>query len=137
MRKALLILIFGLLTNFVISQEIHSEYVFKKEKIKSKIGNGIKWNYVDSDSLVLYENGTFHRTKFYHYHEIIYSELKGEWKIKNDTLILNIKLEKENKSDKKWTEINSEFSYEIKRRKLIPINGFEFYAIRNLKRVKK
>ena len=29
------------------------------------------------------------------------SELKGEWKIENDTLILNIKLEKESKSDKK------------------------------------
>ena len=137
MRKTVLILIFGLLTNFVVSQEIHSEYVFKKEKTKSRTGSRIKWNYVDSDSLVLYKNGTFHRTKFYHYHEIIYSELKGEWKIENDTLILNIKLEKESKSDKKWTEINSTISYRIKRRKIKPINGFEFYAIRNLKRVKK
>ena len=137
MKKTVLILIFGLLTNFVFSQEIHSEYVFKKEKTKSKIGSGIKWNYIDSDSLILYVNGTFHRTKFYHYHEIIYSELKGEWKIENDTLFLNIKLEKKSKSDKKWTEINSKFSYEIKRQKLIPINGFEFYAIRNLNRVKK
>jgi hypothetical protein len=121
----------------MVSQEINSEYLFKKEKTKSKIGSGIKWNYVDSDSLVLYENGTFHRTKFYHYHEIIYSELKGEWKIENDTLYLNVKLEKENKSDKNWIEKNAEFSYEIKKRKLIPINGIEFYATRNLKRVKK
>jgi hypothetical protein len=118
----------------VVSQEIHSKYVFKKEKTKSK--SGIKWNYIDSESLILYENGTFHRIKFYHYHEIIYSELKGEWKIENNTLILNIKLEKENKSDKKWTEINSTINYRMKRRKLKPINGFEFYAVRNLKLVK-
>ena len=137
MKTALLILILSLLTNIVVSQDIHSEYVFKKEKTKSKIGNGITWNYVDSDSLVLYENGGFHRTKFYHYHEIVYSELKGEWKIKNDTLYLKIKLKKERKSDKNWTEVNSEFSYKIKRQKLIPINGFEFFAIRNLKRVSK
>ena len=130
-------MIFGLLTNILVSQEIQSEYVYKKEKIKQKSDNGIKWNYVDSDSLVLYENGTFHRTKFYHYHEIIYSELKGEWKIENDTLILNIKLEKESKSDKKWNEINSTLIYQIKRRNIKPINGFEFWAIRNLKRVKK
>ncbi len=123
--------------NFGISQEIHSEYVFKKEKTKWKIGSGIKWNYIDSDSLVLYENGTFHRTKFYHYHEIIYSELKGEWKIKNDTLILNIRLEKESKSDKNWTEINSTISYSIRKHKIKPINGYEFWATRNLKRVKK
>ena len=120
----------------MVSQKIHSEYVYKKEKTKSKIGSGIKWNYVDSDSLVLYKSGTFHRTKFYHYHEIIYSELKGEWKIENDTLILNIKLEKESKSDKKWSEINSTIIYRIKKRKIKPINGFEFYAIRNLKLVK-
>ena len=137
MRKILLIFIFSFLTNILVSQEIQSEYVYKKEKTKQKSKSGIKWNYVDSDSLVLYKDGTFHRTKFYHYHEIIYSELKGEWKIENDTLILNIKLEKESKSDKKWTENNSTISYRIKRRKIIPINGFEFYATRNLKRVKK
>ena len=130
-------MILGLLTNFVVSQEIHSEYIFKKEKTKLKIGSGVKWNYVDSDSLVLYDSGTFHRIKFYHYHEIIYSELKGEWKIENDTLILNIKLEKESKSDKKWSEVNSTISYRIKRKKLIPIVGIEFYAVRNLKLVKR
>jgi hypothetical protein len=130
-------LIFGLLTNILVSQEIQSEYVYKKEKIKQKSDNEIKWNYVDSDSLVLYENGTFHRTKFYHYHEIIYSELKGKWQIENDTLILNIKHEKKSKSDKKWTEINSTLIYRIKRRNIKPINGFEFYAMRNLKHVKK
>ena len=125
------------MTNILVSQEIQTEYVFKKEKTKQKSKSGIKWNYVDSDSLVLYKNGTFHRTKFYHYHEIIYSELKGNWKIENDTLTLNIKLEKENKSDKKWTEINSTIIYRIKRRKIKPINGYEFWATRNLKRVKK
>ena len=136
MRKILLIFIFSFLTNILVSQEIQSEYVYKKEKTKQKFKSGIKWNYVDSDSLVLYKDGTFHRTKFYHYHEIIYSELKGEWKIENDTLILNIKLEKERKSDKKWTEINSTLIYRIKKRKIKPINGYEFYALRNLKLVK-
>ena len=137
MRKILLIFIFSLLTNILFSQEIQTEYVYKKEKTIQKSKNGIKWNYVDSDSLVLYKNGTFHRTKFYHYHEIIYSELKGNWKIENDTLILNVKLEKESKSDKKWTEINSTIIYRIKKRKIKPINGYEFWATRNLKRVKK
>ena len=129
-------MIFGLLTNILVSQEIQSEYVYKKEKTKQKSESGTKWKFVDSDSLVLYENGTFHRTKFYHYHEIIYSELKGKWKIENDTLILNIKLEKKSKSDKKWSEINSTIVYQIKKRKIKPINGFEFYAIRNLKLMK-
>ena len=137
MRKILLIFIFSFLTNILVSQEIQSEYVYKKEKTKQKSKSGIKWNYVDSDSLVLYKDGTFHRTKFYHYHEVIYSELKGEWKIENDTLVLNIKLEKESKSDKKWTEINSTIIYQIKKRKIKPINGFEFFAVQNLKLVKK
>ncbi|MFV9552553.1 hypothetical protein [Algibacter sp. PT7-4] len=121
----------------MVSQEIQAEYVYKKEKTKQKSESGTKWNYVNSDNLVLYENGTFHRTKFYNYHEIIYSELKGEWKIQNDTLILNIKLEKESKSDKNWTEINSTITYRIKKLKIKPINGYEFWATRNLKRVKK
>ena len=121
----------------MVSQEIQSEYVYKKEKTIKKSKGGIKWHYIDSDSLVLYKNGTFHRTKFYHYHEIIYSELKGEWKIENDILILNIKLEKESKSDKKWTEINETLSYRIKSRKIKPINGIEFYAEQNLKLMKK
>ena len=137
LRKTVLILIFGLLTNILVSQEIQTEYAYKKEKIKQKSENGIKWNYVDSDSLVLYKNGTFHRTKFYHYHELIYSELKGNWKIENDTLILNIKLEKKSKSEKKWTEINSTIIYRIRKRKIKPINGYEFYAMKNLKLVKK
>jgi hypothetical protein len=121
----------------LVSQEIQSEYVYKKEKTIKKSKGGIKWHYIDSESLVLYKNGTFHRTKFYHYHEIIYLELKGEWKIENDILILNIKLEKESKSDKKWAEINATVSYRIKRRKIKPINGIEFYAEQNLKLMKK
>ncbi|WP_145990425.1 hypothetical protein [Psychroflexus sp. MES1-P1E] len=137
MKKIFLIFIFSFLTNILVSQEIQSEYVYKKEKTKQKSKSGIKWNYVDSDSLVLYKDGTFHRTKFYHYHEILYSELKGEWKIEKETLILTIKLEKESKSDKKWNEINSTITYRIKKRKIKPINGIEFYAIRNLKLVKK
>jgi hypothetical protein len=137
LKKILLIFIFSFLTNILVSQEIQSKYVYKKEKTKQKSKSGIKWNYVDSDSLVLYKDGTFHRTKFYHYHEILYSELKGEWKIEKDNLILNIKLEKESKSDKKWNEINSTITYRIKKRKIKPINGIEFYAIRNLKLVKK
>lgn len=137
LKKIFLIFIFSFLTNILVSQEIQSEYVYKKEKTKQKSKSGIKWNYVDSDSLVLYKDGTFHRTKFYHHHEILYSELKGEWKIEKETLILTIKLEKESKSDKKWNEINSTITYRIKKRKIKPINGIEFYAIRNLKLVKK
>ncbi len=120
----------------MVSQEIHSQYVYKKEKLKQKSTNGISWIYVDSDSFVLYKNGTFHRTKFYHYHSIIYSELKGHWNIENSTLILKLTLEKDDRLDNHWTEINTALTYRIKKRKIKPINGFEFYAIRNLKRVK-
>jgi len=120
----------------MVSQEIHSQYVYKKEKLKQNSTNGTSWNYVDSDSLVLYKNGTFHRTKFYHYHSIIYSELKGHWSIENNTLTLNLTLEKDDRLEDHWTEINSTLTYRIKKRKIKPINGFEFHAIRNLKRVK-
>ena len=51
--------------------------------------------------------------------------------------LYNWKSEKESKSDKKWNEINSTITYLIKKRKIKPINGIEFYAIRNLKLVKK
>ncbi len=72
---------------------------------------------MDSDSLVLYKNGAFHRIKFYRYHEIIYSELKGKWKMENDTLILNIKLQNDSKLDKKWNEVNSTIFYQFKKEK--------------------
>lgn len=132
MKKTLLILIFSLLTNIVISQEIHEQYRYKKEKTSKKT----QLNTIDSDSLVLYQNGTFHRTRLYDFHEILYSEIKGAWKIKNDTLYLNVQLKKENKSDKKWTKVNSSIQYVTKRQKLKPINGLEFYATHTLKRIK-
>ncbi|MFK7749509.1 MAG: hypothetical protein AB8B65_14025 [Kordia sp.] len=132
MKNILLILIFSVFANSVFSQEIHEKYQYKKEKSSNSTG----WNITDLDSLVLYKNGTFHRTRLYLFHEVVYSEIKGEWKIKNDTIYLNIQQQKENKSDKKWKKIKASLQYYKKRRKLKPINGLEFRATHYLKRLK-
>ena len=91
----------------------------------------------ESRKFVLYKNGTFHRTRSYKFHEVIYSEIKGDWKIKNDTIHLNVQLLKKDKSDTEWTEINSRLRYLRKRRKLKPIDRSEFFATEYLNLVKK
>ena len=131
-KKIILLFIFGPLTNSLISQEIHKTYLQKKEKRHSN-----QWDITSLDSLVLYKNGTYHRTRSYKFHEIIYVEIKGDWKIKNDTLHLNVQQIKENKSDTEWTKINSKLRYLKKRRKLKPIDRSEFFATEHLNLVKK
>lgn len=133
LKKITLLFVFGLLTKSLISQEIDKTYLYKKEKRR----NVSQWNITSVDSLVLYKNGTFHRTRSYKFHEIIYVEIKGDWKIKNDTLHLNVQLIKENKSDTEWTKINSKLRYLRKRRKLKPIDRSEFFATEHLNLVKK
>ena len=129
-RKLPLIVIIGILSLNLNAQEIHSEYKFKKEKKKSM------WNYIELDSLVLYKNGTFYRNKFYHYHQINYSEYKGNWKIKNGILLLEITKKNTNKTNKNWREEKGIYKYLIKRKKIIPFDGFEFYSDKKLKRKK-
>ena len=92
------------------------------------------FKYSELDSLVLYKNGSFYRKKYYKYHEIDYSELKGNWKIDNGVLYLNITEKKESLEQKNWAEFNGMFKYSIKRKRLIPINdSFEIFATQNLK----
>tara|TARA_R110000823_G_C15797285_1_gene486794 strand:+ start:300 stop:746 length:447 start_codon:yes stop_codon:yes gene_type:complete len=127
-KKTLLILIFGILVNVSFSQEVKSIYKFKKEQ-KKKI-----FTYSELDSLVLYDNGSFYRQYHYDYHQINHSELKGNWKIENGFLYLNITESKSSFADKKWAEFNGELSYLVKRRKLIPNdNHLKIYAKQNLK----
>ena len=107
-------MIFGILVNFSFSQEVKSIYRFKKEQNK-KI-----FIYFELDSLVLYDDGSFYRQYHYDYHQINHSELKGNWRIETGVLYLNITEGKSSFADKKWSELNGELSYQIKRRKLIP-----------------
>lgn len=132
MKKIIFIFIFSLLANVVVSQEIHKKYQYKSKKTSNSTG----WNITDLDSLVLYKNGTFHRTRLFKFVKTFYLELKGEWKVKNDTIYLNIRHKKENKSDTKWTKMNSYLYYVTKKRKLKPINGLEFRATHYLKLLK-
>jgi hypothetical protein len=129
LKKIILIITILIFTQNLFSQEIHSEYLFKKEKVKSRfLSNGIKWNYSELDSLVLFKNGSFYRKRFYHYHEINYSEQKGDWKIDNGILYLNSNQEKTSKTDTVWNEINEKYEFLIKKRKLIP-TVFEYFKM--------
>ena len=128
MKKTLLILIFGLLVNFTFSQEVKAIYKFKKEQQKKM------FKYSELDSLVLYNNGSFYRKYVYQYHEIDYSEVKGNWKIENGILNLNITGKKESVADENWIEFNGKIRYSIVRKRLIPINdSFQIYATQKLK----
>jgi hypothetical protein len=134
LKKTTLILILGLLTNYLIGQEIHSQYQFKKEKTKPQILHGSVWHSIESDSLVIYENGNFYRKKYYQLHQLIYSEQKGFWKMENGILHLVINREKRSKTDINWTETHGKYKYLIKKRRIIPLNG---YVGRKLKRIRK
>lgn len=114
MKKTFLIF-FGLLTNFIFSQEIHSIYKFKKQQQKKL------FNYYELDSLVLYKNGSFYQTYSYNYHEINYSEIKGDWKIENGILILSVNEKNDSKNNPNWEKTLAKYRYKIKRKKLSPI----------------
>ena len=94
-------------------------------------------NYYELDSLILYKNGTFYRNKIFRTRKKIFSELKGDWKIDNGILYLNIIMEKKRSTSEKWTEIQEKYRYRIKKRKLNPLSGYESYADRKLKLIGK
>lgn len=114
MKKTFLIL-FGILTNIIFSQEIESIYKFKIEKQK-----GIFTHY-ELDSLVLYKNGNFHQTYLYNYHQIKYKQMKGVWKIENGKLILDVKEETDYGNDISWKKSFAEYRYKIKGKNLLPL----------------
>ena len=114
MKKAFVIL-FGILTNIIFSQEIESVYKFKIEKQK-----GIFTHY-ELDSLILYKNGSFHQTYLYNYHQIKYKQMKGYWKIENGKLILDVKEETDYGNDISWKKSFAKYRYKIKGKKLLPL----------------
>ena len=98
--------------NTVFSQETQSVYRFKLKQKKRG------YTYYESDSLVLYNNGSFYREDSYaEFDNFGYSELKGEWKIKNKILYLKITKKNENKTDKNWIEFSDKFKYLVKEKK--------------------
>ena len=115
MKKTFIILFLGILSNTIFGQtnsaekKILSEYKFEKKRKKSLAPNGIKWTESELDSLVIYDNSTYHRVYYYVLHQIKHKEQIGTWKIKKDTLIL---ISKEN--------INSQF----------PANNTYYYKIK-------
>ncbi|MGB5981671.1 MAG: hypothetical protein WBG46_05965 [Nonlabens sp.] len=103
--------------------------------MKSRFGSGVKWNYLDKDSLVIYSNGTFHQIREFHYHEFSYSELKGDWSIENDTLVLKITEEKRGKTEAKWEPTSVNVIYKIKRNKIKLLGQPDYYRRKKLKLV--
>lgn len=114
MKKVFLIL-FGILTNIIFSQEIESVYKFKIEKQK-----GIFTHY-ELDSLILYKNGNFHQTYLYNYHQIKCKQMKGDWKMENGKLILDVKEETDYGNDISWKKSFAKYRYKIKGKKLLPL----------------
>lgn len=134
MKKILIILILSFFNKDLFSQKIHSQYIFKKEKTKSRLFNKINWYYLESDSLVLNNNGTFHRTYKFIFHETSNLEHRGYWSIKNEILLLEITSEKNTAN---WKEINKKCEYKIKKRKINPVNRFGLCSNRKLKLIKR
>lgn len=99
----------------MFSQEIHSIYKFKKQKRKRV------FTYYVLDSLVLYKNGKFHYTHNYNYHEIVYNETKGNWRIENGILILDVNEKNEFINNNNWEKKAEKYQYKIRGKKLMPI----------------
>lgn len=109
------VILFGIYTNIIFSQDIQSTCKFRKYQQKRN------FIHYELDSLVLYKNGDFHKTYSYNYHEIKYKEIKGKWKIENETLILLVHEELSSPIDSIWKESFEEYQYKIKRKKLEPL----------------
>lgn len=119
MKKTFIIFFFGFLSNSIFGQtnsaekKILSEYKFEKERKKSLAPNGIKWTESETDSLVIYDDNTYHRVYSYVLHQIKHKEQIGTWKIKNDTLILI-----SNENIDSQFPANTKYFYKIKRNKI-------------------
>ena len=136
MKKIFLVLTIIFISIEFYAQEIHSEYKFKSEKTKTRFLSGIKWNYIELDSLILYNDNTFYRKRFYHYHQINNLAQKGDWKIQNGVLKLYVKKENEEYDSDKWDDVEKQNDFKITRRKLIPFTSFEIFTDRKLKLIK-
>ena len=136
MKKTLLILTILFISIEFYAQEIQSEYKFKSEKTKSRFLSGVEWNYIELDSLILYNDNTFYRKRFYHYHQINNLAQKGDWKIHDGILKLYVKKENEEFDSEKWEDIEKQNDFKISRRKLIPFPSYEMFTDRKLKLIK-
>ena len=132
-------MICGLFTGGLSSQE--AIYQYKKVKSKTVYKRG-KTKFIELDSLILFDNGSFQR--FYQlidFDQISNIEFKGDWIIKNDSLTLDIRKEK-SKLDASWTDKKYRCVFHMKKGKLIPdtyseYNGQASQCFRKLKRIKK
>ena len=106
------------MVNLTYSQEVKSVYRFKKE-VKKRI-----FTKYELDSLVLYEDGSFYRKEHYIYHEVFLQETKGNWKIENGILILNVFQKKDTRTYDIWAKFTKNFTFTFIRKKLIQIKIF-------------
>lgn len=112
--------------------------MYKFKKVKKQTYKNSKTSYFEKelDSLVLYKNGEFYRQMSYvQFDNFGFEEQKGEWRIENGILYLNIISKKEEFEKENWIKYTGEIKYLIKRKKVIPIESFNTYATRNLKLV--
>ena len=86
--------------------------------------------------MILFNNKTFYRKRFYHYHEIRNIEQKGEWKIQDKVLTLFVRNEKEENDSDKWNKVEKINDFKIYKRKLIPNPSYEMFTDRKLKLIK-
>jgi hypothetical protein len=136
MKKTFFILIHCLLVNVLFSQEIESVYRFKKVKKQTYKNEKTSYYEKELDSLVLYNNGEFYRQISYaQFDNFGFEEQKGQWRIENGILYLNIISKKEDFEKENWNKYSGEIKYLMKRKKIIPIDSFKTYAKRNLKLV--
>lgn len=113
MNKKITLLVLLFFAPFMFSQEVSSEYGYKKEKNKSG------WNFIEQDNIILYSNNTFLRTYSLQYHEIIKFQEKGTWEMKNNTLTLKI----EYKKVEKWIETEIFQYYKVKKKSIIQLDN--------------
>lgn len=77
-------------------QEVESVYKFKKVKKQTYKNSKTSYFEKELDSLVLYKNGEFYRQMSYvQFDNFGFEEQKGEWRIENGILYLNIISKKE------------------------------------------
>ncbi|AUC77444.1 hypothetical protein [Olleya sp. Bg11-27] len=124
MKKTTLILILGLISSNLISQEIEFAYEFRK----------VNRNYSGLDSLIIYKNGTYFRKKLYHIHGIESYNEKGQWKIIDDSLFLNLESIKTfPESNNEWNDFERTDKFLIKRKNIIPVFHGIIYRKKKLK----
>lgn len=138
MNKYFILILVIFCSSFGFSQQVESVYFFKREKKQTFKKHKISYVETKLDSLVLYTNGDFYRRVSYaQYDNFGFEEQKGKWKLENEQLHLKLQ-SKTNISSFNWVESSGDFSYQVRKNSLIPINynAVRVFATEKLKAVR-